>query len=93
MNIHRTVKQLTGEELVRKRDNLIVKVDVTPRFLGRFIYANMLAETEDEINLRVDRSTHLDLCRRHQQEHYHSVNSEDNCDHCKLLKLIGEVNE
>jgi len=35
--------------------------------------------------------THLNLCLDHQQEANHSHYSPDNCDHCKLLKELGDV--
>lgn len=85
--------KLSDEDLARKITNLQVKVDTTPRLMGRFMYESMLRKATSELDRRTLGHLRLKLCFNHRQEQNMSHYSPKNCDHCKLieqLKLPGE---
>lgn len=59
-----------------------------------FIYRKELSillnriKDENEEQGRLERTHHLKLCKKHQQEQHRSPYSEKNCDYCKLLNQL-----
>jgi len=47
---------------------------------------------EEEARIREENRHRLKLCYKHRQEQNHSHYSEHNCDYCKALKKINELN-